>query len=258
MRGLRSASRLARVAVLVALLAGCAEAPVIDPPARAPAPAPAPPPARVGDRGAEPPAGSYAVLATRDVGVWSMVGGGELVAVFPARQPWGDAVAFLLLRRGADRDGRSWYQVLLPRRPNGSSGWVRADHVRLVPVAYRVEVDLSRRELRLLHNGRLAGRFTVVVGAPGTPTPTGSFFLTAKLQPPRISPVFGSWALALSAWSSVLDQFGTGDGQIALHGTRDPAGLGRALSHGCVRLHDRSVTMLAGLLPLGTPVTIRP
>jgi lipoprotein-anchoring transpeptidase ErfK/SrfK len=55
----------------------------------------------------------------------------------------------------------------------------------------------------------------------------------------------------------VLDQFGTGDGQIALHGTRDPTGLGRALSHGCVRLHDRSVTMLAALLPLGTPVTIR-
>jgi hypothetical protein len=254
----RPASVLARVAVLVILLTGCAEVPATDRPAPAPPSVPAPPPARGGDRRAEPAADSYAVLATRDVGAWSRLGGGELVAVFPARQPWGDESAFLLLRHGADRDGRSWYQVLLPRGPNGSSGWVRADHVRLVPLAYRVDVDLSRRELRLLRYGRLAGRFTVVVGAPGTPTPTGSFFLTAKLQPPRISPVFGSWALALSAWSSVLDQAGTGDGQIALHGTRDPAGLGQALSHGCVRLHDRSVTMLASLLPLGTPVTIRP
>src|SRR5919108_666346 len=88
----------------------------------------------------------------------------------------------------------------------------------------------------------------VAVGAEDTPTPTGDFSLTAKLRPPRISPVFGSWALALSAWSDVLDQFGTGDGQIALHGTRRVASLGQAVSHGCVRLDDRAIIELAELL----------
>jgi lipoprotein-anchoring transpeptidase ErfK/SrfK len=109
----------------------------------------------------------------------------------------------------------------------------------------------------VLRGDRVEHRFQVAVGTDATPTPTGEFHVSAKLRPPRISPVFGSWALALSAWSDVLDQFGTGDGQIALHGTRSPASIGRAVSNGCVRLHDPAVAVLADLLPLGTPVTIR-
>jgi lipoprotein-anchoring transpeptidase ErfK/SrfK len=199
-----------------------------------------------------------AAWAIKDLGVWSRVGGGDLVAAFPARQPWGDPTAFLVRERRRDQAGKLWYRILLPRRPNGSTGWVPGEQVRLVPLTYRVEVDLGRRELRLLRLGRVVDSFQVVVGAPGTPTPTGEFFISAKLRPPRISSVYGSWALALSAYSKVLDQFGTGDGQIALHGTREVAALGRAVSHGCVRLDDRAIRTLARLLPLGSPVTIRP
>ena len=94
------------------------------------------------------------------------------------------------------------------------------------------------------------------VGRPSKPTPTGQFYVTVKLRPPQISPVYGAWALALSGFSNVLDQFGTGDGQIALHGTSNTAEIGQAVSHGCVRLDNQVVTTLAKLLPLGTPVTI--
>jgi lipoprotein-anchoring transpeptidase ErfK/SrfK len=55
----------------------------------------------------------------------------------------------------------------------------------------------------------------------------------------------------------VLEQFGTGDGQIALHGTADPTDLGNQVSNGCLRLDNQAITTLAGTLPLGTPVTIR-
>lgn len=245
----------ALVLVLVLAAAGCGR----STPAAAP-PAPTPPAKVAGSPAGVPgpspaPDGVRAAWATKDLGAWSQPGPGELVATFPARQPWGDPTVFLV-RGQAVRDGVRWYQVLLPRRPNGSTGWVRADSVRLVPVADRVDVDLSRRELRVLAGGRVERRFPVAIGAKGTPTPTGRFYVTAKLRPPRISPVFGSWALALSAWSPVLDQFGTGDGQIALHGTHSPASLGQAVSHGCVRLDDRAVVELAKLLPLGTPVTI--
>jgi len=60
----------------------------------------------------------------------------------------------------------------------------------------------------------------------------------------------------LSGFSEVLGQFGTGDGQIALHGTSDTSSLGQEISHGCVRLNNQAITMLARLLPLGTPVII--
>jgi lipoprotein-anchoring transpeptidase ErfK/SrfK len=69
--------------------------------------------------------------------------------------------------------------------------------------------------------------------------------------------VYGAWALGISGYSDVLEQFGTGDGQIALHGTDDPTDLGREVSNGCVRLDNQAITSLAKALPLGTPVTIR-
>jgi lipoprotein-anchoring transpeptidase ErfK/SrfK len=97
----------------------------------------------------------------------------------------------------------------------------------------------------------------VAVGAPDTPTPTGEFYVTVHLRPPQISPIYGAWALGLSAYSDVLDQFGTGDGQIALHGWSNLADLGQAVSHGCVRLDNQAISSLAQALPIGSPVTIR-
>jgi len=63
--------------------------------------------------------------------------------------------------------------------------------------------------------------------------------------------------LGLSGYSEVLEQFGTGDGQIALHGTADLSDLGNQVSNGCVRLDNQAIIGLAETLPLGTPVTIR-
>jgi lipoprotein-anchoring transpeptidase ErfK/SrfK len=101
-------------------------------------------------------------------------------------------------------------------------------------------------------------RWPVTVGGPDTPTPTGRFFITVKLKPPAISRrAYGAFALGLSGYSNVYDQFGTGDGQIALHGTLQPGSIGRTVSHGCVRLNNQAITKLATDLPLGTPVMIR-
>jgi lipoprotein-anchoring transpeptidase ErfK/SrfK len=197
-----------------------------------------------------------AALALRDLAVLSAPGG-TVVAIFPARQPWGDPTVLLVKAYRAGASGNGWYEVLLPRRPNGSTGWVRADQVRVERRPRVVEVDLSARRLTLRDGNRVLWQARVAIGAKATPTPTGSFYVTAKLRYPQISRAFGAWALALSAYSNVLEQFGTGDGQIALHGTADTAQLGRALSSGCIRLDNRTVTKLATVLPLGTPVTIK-
>ena len=41
-----------------------------------------------------------------------------------------------------------------------------------------------------------------------------------------------------------------------MHGTDDAASIGQSASHGCIRLFNEDITTLAGLLPLGTPITI--
>jgi lipoprotein-anchoring transpeptidase ErfK/SrfK len=259
-------ARRARGAAVLAgllLLAGCGGGAGSGGPEQVPVPVPAVPaqpaaPARPAagpvDLGGGP---GYAALATRDVTVLSKPGKGDVVGLFQAKLVWGNPTPFLVRAAHRDAAGRIWLKVLLPQEPNGSTGWVRRDQVRLTRVDRRAEVDLSARTLRLYRGDRVERMLRVAVGAPGTPTPTGEFFITVKLRPPQVSPVYGAFALGLSAYSEVLDQFGTGDGQIALHGTANRFDLGRAVSHGCVRLANPAITQLAEVLPVGSPVTIK-
>jgi L,D-transpeptidase-like protein len=243
--------------IVMVVLAGCGGGEPADPaPSSTPTgevPPAAPLPGRV-DLGKAP---AYVALAATDVTVRDRPSGGQVVAVFPATLPWGGSTPFLVRQAHRDDAGEIWLDVSLPRRPNGSSGWIRRDQVRLRPVTHEVEVDLSSRTARLLRDRRSQRSWSVGIGEAETPTPTGRFYITVKLRPPQISPVYGVWALGLSGYSDVLEQFGTGDGQIALHGTADLGDLGQEVSSGCVRMSNQVITFLAKTLPLGTPVTIR-
>jgi lipoprotein-anchoring transpeptidase ErfK/SrfK len=249
-------------AVLAAVaLTGCGRSGASDPPPPPIATGPVAPTSPADPRpgpfrlGAAP---AYAAIATKDVTVHADPrGNASVTAVFPAKLPWGDPTSFLVREAYRDTTGRTWLNVFIPRRPNETTGWVRRNQVQLRPVLHHVEVDLSSRTARLLRDGRTVRGWPVGIGRQATPTPTGSFYVTVKLRPPQISAVYGAWALGLSGYSDVLEQFGTGDGQIALHGTSNPTDLGREVSNGCVRLDNEAITSLAEMLPLGSPVTIR-
>ena len=65
------------------------------------------------------------------------------------------------------------------------------------------------------------------------------------------------FALALSARSTVLQQFDGGPGQIALHGIENIGGTpGTAASHGCIRLTTPAISWLATHIAPGVPVRI--
>jgi hypothetical protein len=87
-------------------------------------------------------------------------------------------------------------------------------------------------------------------GQPDRPIPRRADSALAPLPPTRPSPP-QTWALRLSGYSDVLNQFGDGDGQIALHGTFDPSDLRREVSNGCVRLDNEAITTLVEQLPSG-------
>jgi lipoprotein-anchoring transpeptidase ErfK/SrfK len=266
----RSAPWLVATTLVVALAAaGCAreprapeQAPLrLTPGAPDTVPAPVAPAATARARPAAPAQPAVAAVSRTDVTAWSSPARQRMVGLFPARQASRERTTFLVAQppgaAGAAAKAAGWLRVMLPRRPNGSTGWIRRDQVDLVPLRNRVEVDLSSRQLTLFELDRVVRRWPVAIGRPATPTPTGRFYVTVKLKPPAISRVYGAFALGLSGYSNVLDQFGTGDGQIALHGTANTGSIGRAVSHGCVRLDNQAITRLAAELPLGTPVTIK-
>ncbi|HEX4520261.1 MAG TPA: L,D-transpeptidase [Gaiellaceae bacterium] len=152
--------------------------------------------------------------------------------------------------------GAKWLRVGVPARPNGTTGWVRAAAGIEAETPWTIVIRRADRRAVVLRAGRVEARFPVVLGKRSTPTPLGRFFVTEKLS---IAPgvTEGPWALATSAYSDVLQQFGGGPGQIALHGTvgfADP--LGTFASHGCIRLSVAAITWIAHRVVDGTPVIV--
>jgi lipoprotein-anchoring transpeptidase ErfK/SrfK len=130
--------------------------------------------------------------------------------------------------------------------------------VRVTKTPFRVLVDLSERRVTVYRSGRVAARWTAAVGTAVNPTPTGRFAVSEIVRQPRPGGFFGPFIISLTAHSEKLSDFDGGDGRVALHGTNRPGLLGRAVSHGCVRLSNPAITRIARLVPPGAPVDIVP
>jgi lipoprotein-anchoring transpeptidase ErfK/SrfK len=153
------------------------------------------------------------------------------------------------------REGHLWHQVMLPIRPNGSTGWIPANAVNLRRSDYRLEVDLDRFRLRLFRGCDRLAKYPIGIGTDDTPTPHGTFFLNSLLRPPDPGTVYGVLAFGLSAYSDVITNW-EGGGIVGLHGTNDPSSLGGQVSHGCIRLQNSAIRQIARRVPLGTIVEI--
>jgi lipoprotein-anchoring transpeptidase ErfK/SrfK len=67
----------------------------------------------------------------------------------------------------------------------------------------------------------------------------------------------GPYALALSAYSTALQEFEGSPGQIAIHGMAGLRGaLGTATSHGCIRVADRDLRWLVARIAPGVRISI--
>ena len=163
----------------------------------------------------------------------------------------GAPLTFLVVEQRGD-----WLEVLLPVRPNGSTGWVLAEDVVVEGVPYRLDVRTAEHALDLYDGDRLVRTYPIGIGKRDTPTPGGTFYLKELLQPPNPDGEYGPYAYGLSGFSTTLDTFAGGEAVIGLHGTNDAASIGSDVSFGCIRLRNADITELAELLPLGTPVRI--
>jgi lipoprotein-anchoring transpeptidase ErfK/SrfK len=189
-------------------------------------------------------------------------GAGAVVYRFRTRAPYnGGPVGVLVRDAQQDAAGHLWLNVLLPARPNENWAWIRRNRALLTGTSYRVVVTLRTRRAKLLKAGATQFAWPVVIGAPKTPTPTGRFAVAERVRQEDPDGFIGSWALHLTAFSNVLDDFGGGPGTIGLHGRggksfADP--LGSAASHGCLRMDNGVIAAVAKVAREGTPVTIRP
>ena len=174
-------------------------------------------------------------------------------------QPSGAPLVLLVTEQRA-----GWLHVLLPIRPNGSTGWIRAEEASLVTHDFRIVVELGAHRITAYQGREVLLSEPIGVGTRDAPTPGGLYYIKELFRPldanGRLQPdgPYGPYAYGLSGFSEVLFDFAGGDGQLGIHGTNDPSGLGRDVSHGCIRMSNEGISLLARTLPLGVPVEILP
>lgn len=153
------------------------------------------------------------------------------------------------------KDG-NWINVMLPARPNGQSGWIKASDVTLSRTKYRMVLTLGDTTLKVWNGNDLFAETKVVIGKQASKTPTGKFYLNEKVKSENSDGAYGPWILSTSGYSEDLDQFDGGLPVVAFHGTNQPNLIGQHVSNGCIRMPNEVDIKLADSLPAGTPVII--
>ena len=128
-----------------------------------------------------------------------------------------------------------------------------AASVSLKPVDRWLVIFRGGRRFEFVLRGRIVRSGPVAVGAPGMPTPLGLFYVQAGFRPTD-DPVLGAYAFETSGYSKLSDW--PGGGVVGVHGTNTPWLIGKAVSHGCVRLRNTDIEYLRTVVHTGTPIKI--
>lgn len=182
--------------------------------------------------------------------------GGKAIKLVQPIAPLGAGPVWLQVRGVKVVAGVRWVQVLLPSRPNGLTGWMRASDFVFRPVDLRVDVDTGARRLTLLRSGKRVRSFPIAVGTEENPTPHGRFAVAEVIPTGDPKAFLGPLVLPLTAFSETLNEFAGGNGRVAIHGTSLPKLIGKRVSHGCIRMRNADVQALARLVRGGTPVHV--
>lgn len=185
------------------------------------------------------------------IGLYSTPGQAEADDAFDNPTWEGLPLVFLVQQRQGD-----WLEVQLNTRPNQTTAWVRAADVTLRQVTHRIVVSLAARSMTVYDGQTPIMEAPVAIGDPTTPTPKGNYYIDGAVRTPDPSGVYGPYQVSVAAFSEVLMSFGSGVGQIAMHGTNAPSLVGSAVSNGCLRMKNADITRLANTVEIGTPVQI--
>jgi lipoprotein-anchoring transpeptidase ErfK/SrfK len=118
-----------------------------------------------------------------------------------------------------------------------------------------IVVSLEDHKLALVEDGHVVKVYTVAVGKPSTPSPVGTFTIERRVMNPTYShdgrvvapgpnnPVGTRW-MGLS-----IHGYG-------IHGTNAPSSIGKAASHGCIRMGRADLEELYAQVQVGDTVEL--
>jgi lipoprotein-anchoring transpeptidase ErfK/SrfK len=130
----------------------------------------------------------------------------------------------------------------------------------------QIVLELGRRRISLIDNGKVMGSWPVAIGDPATPTPTGRFQVLNKVVNPQYqSTKSGKVNAPVGPNGPLGDRWigfhSHGPDQFGIHGTPRAwawaVQQGAAVTQGCVRMLGDHVRALFDRVTIGTPVIVR-
>jgi len=162
---------------------------------------------------------------------------------------------YIVLEGRLDSSDQQWLHIRIPMRPNGGTGWVKAEDMSvLYTVRTRLVIDRTALRAKLYKQGRKIWEAPIGIGRSATPTPRGKFWIRERLRGLGNDNAYGPWAFGTSAYSNLSDW--PGGGVVGIHGTDKPGLIPGRPSHGCIRVRNDKIRVLARLMPIGTPVDV--
>jgi lipoprotein-anchoring transpeptidase ErfK/SrfK len=121
--------------------------------------------------------------------------------------------------------------------------------------ARRLVISIPDRKIALIEDGRVVKIYAVAIGKPNTPSPAGNFHISSRiLHPTWYQP--GKVVAPGPANPLGTRWMGLGYKGYGIHGTNAPLSVGKAASHGCIRMRNRDVEELFALVQIGDPVDL--
>jgi L,D-transpeptidase ErfK/SrfK len=119
----------------------------------------------------------------------------------------------------------------------------------------RLIINIPDRKLALVVDGEVKKVYPVAVGSPDTPSPIGSFTIITRIKNPTW---YGPRKVVAPGPQNPLGPRWIGLSQkgYGVHGTSAPKSIGKAASHGCIRMRNRDVEELFELVQTGDPVEL--
>ena len=153
--------------------------------------------------------------------------------------------------------GRKWLYIRYPGLGD-RRGWVPEVALYFArKTRERLVLDRYGFRLRLLRGKKQLFSTRVGVGAVGSPTPAGRYYIRERLGPfADTNSIYGALAFGTSAYSPFRTDW-PGGGQVGVHGTNEPGLIPGRISNGCVRLRNSAVRRLGRRLKVGTPFYVR-
>ena len=120
----------------------------------------------------------------------------------------------------------------------------------------RIVISIPDRKLVLFEGDRPLRIYDVAVGKPATPTPQGEFQIINHIQNPTY---YGSGIVIGPGNGNPLGTrwMGLSAKGYGIHGTNVPSSIGKAASHGCIRMRQQDLEELFDLVKVGTTVELR-